>query len=383
MAQIDSSIYFQQQQPDFLGSVTKGLEGAARVSDLGRQRQALADDQAVRQTFQNNLVTNPDGTTSLNKKGVVSGLAQVAPQKAMEVQSQFDAQDLAQQKAAHEKRVEVADTVARMAGGVRASGYSQTSYDQTKVQAQKMGEDTSKWPAVVDKDWVDSHFYMGMSAKEQSADALKKIDQQLKADENKNKHQENMIKASQAGNQKQAQAMQQTMTLLSTARGDPAVGQAEKDIYAAQKLNSLINLHGDPNKLNPQGVQLAASEVGKIATGGVPTTHELQGLTPNAIPSKLAAVAQQFTNHPTPANQGAFLDEYKSYADSITKDAQGVIKSKYGRVIESNKRRLHPDDYNSLNDNFVKRFDSAPADKSLHDLSDADLDKAYKDAGGK
>ncbi len=156
----------------------------------------------------------------------------------------------------------------------------------------------------------------------------------------------------------QDKAMQQTKQLLESARGNPAAAQAERDIYAASKANSLANLYGNPDKLSPQMVQMLASELAKIAQGGAPTMHELEGLTPNTLASKFASVVQPLINHPTPANAGKFIKQYQDYANALTKDAQKVIKDKYGRVIESAKKQVGPENYDTLQRMYSNRFDT-------------------------
>lgn len=169
----------------------------------------------------------------------------------------------------------------------------------------------------------------------------------------------NMAMMDRAGKQ-QDQAMGKTMGMLESARGSPAVGQAEKDLYAVDKVNSMVNLYGDPNKLNPQQVQLLASEVAKIASGGVPTEHELQGLNPSTIPSSLAGLAQKLTNSPTPARAGEFVKAMQDYTNSLQKDAQKVIQDKYGRVIDSSKKQIGDSNYQTLQDKYVNRFAAQP-----------------------
>jgi len=157
---------------------------------------------------------------------------------------------------------------------------------------------------------------------------------------------------------------------LEMMRGNPAVQQAEKDIYAADKANSLIKLYPDPNKLSPQQINLLASEVGKIASGGVPTQHELEGITPQTFQGRLASITQKFTNRPSPANAAAFIKQYKDYLDALRGDAQKVVEDVYGRKIKAQKSHLNSDDYQILNDLYLNRFGEqeqshAPASQGL------------------
>jgi hypothetical protein len=162
----------------------------------------------------------------------------------------------------------------------------------------------------------------------------------------------------------QDKAMQNVQQLLESARGNPAASQAEKDIYAAQKANSLTNLYGDPNKLSQSQVNLLTAEIGKIASGGQSTQAELDGLSPGTLNGKLSSVWGKLQNAPTPANAGAFIKQYQDYANALTGDAQKVISDKYGRIIESRKHQLGDDNYGLLKAHYLDRFTPQPAPAS-------------------
>jgi hypothetical protein len=160
--------------------------------------------------------------------------------------------------------------------------------------------------------------------------------------------------ASQAKEQKQNQALTQTQQMLESARGNPEVQQALKDRYAASKANALIAQNYDPNNMSPSQIHLLASEVGKIATGGVPSVAEMEALTPSTLNTKLAKVAQALTNKPSPANAGAFIKQYQTYLNDLNGNAQNVINDKFGRVIESRKNVIGDDNYDSLKNLYLK-----------------------------
>lgn len=164
----------------------------------------------------------------------------------------------------------------------------------------------------------------------------------------------------------QDRALAQTKTMLESARGNPAAAQAEKDMYAVDKVNSLLKIYPDPNKMPQAQVNLLISEIGKIATGGVPTGHETEALKPNSAEGKLQSLYGQLTNSPTPANAGAYLKEFQKYNKSLESDAQKVIKDKYGRVIESSKKQLGDDNYKALHDQYLSRFDKKEQSAGAH-----------------
>lgn len=177
------------------------------------------------------------------------------------------------------------------------------------------------------------------------------------------KSQELGLKRKELGNKDQDKALGTVQTLLETARGNPAVAQAERDLYAAQKADSLANLYGNPNNLSPQMVQLLSSEIGKIAQGGSPTMHELEGLNIKTAPGGLASIMQRFANKPTAANAGEFVKQYQDYARALTRDAEGVIREKYGRVLETNRKKLGEENYQNLSTHYMNRFNKGEAAK--------------------
>lgn len=161
-------------------------------------------------------------------------------------------------------------------------------------------------------------------------------------------------------------AMSHTVDGLESARGNPAIQQAEKDIYAASKVNSLANLYGDPNKLNPQMVKTLVSEVGKIASGGQSSEAELDALTPDTLSSKLAGVWQPLKNEPSPANAAAFVKQYQDYANALTADAQKMLTDKYGRIIDSRSDALGEANVSKLKDKYLNRFGSVTPPANSH-----------------
>lgn len=168
----------------------------------------------------------------------------------------------------------------------------------------------------------------------------------------------------------QNSALQNVQTMLESARGNPAAAQAERDIYAASKARSLMNLYPDPNNLSNEQVRLLASEVGKIASGGVPTQHELEGISPDTMKGKMAAFTSKLMNEPTPANAAKFIERYKDYTDALTRDAQGYIQDKYGRVIEARKDQLGDTNYQRLKTHYLDRFANQQVPQSTGQSAD-------------
>lgn len=347
-----------------LAAMAKTNEADLAIKKMSMQHMALqnqttmrdlADSQALRDAYAANI--GEDGT--INQQGVIASVGKSAPQKVMDLQKLFQGHNL--------------ESMQYQASLAKNLAWSATpeNWSQIRQSAIEKGlQNADKLPPVYDeafaKNWqmhtLDGEKQLAQQNADRTADRDdRKADQTDERLEIEGRKANAAMVTAQAGRarhvtDKQNQSMQQTVQLLESARGNPAVGQAEKDIYAVNKLDSLVNLYGDPNKLNPAQVQLVATEVAKIASGGVPSIHELQGLNPSTISSGLAKLAQTVTNKPTPANAGAFVKAMQDYGVSLKKDAQSVIQDKYGRVIESKRRSLTPEDYQSLNDQYISRF---------------------------
>lgn len=163
----------------------------------------------------------------------------------------------------------------------------------------------------------------------------------------------------------QDKVMARVQPLLESARGNPAVAQAEKDRYAAQKANTLVGMYGDPNNMPQSQVNLLVQEVGKIASGGTPAMHELDGISPNTLAGQLSSSWGKLRDQPTPARAAEFVKQYQDYANGVSKDAERVISDKYGRIIETNKKQLGPEHYQDLKDQYMGRFDQPAASPSM------------------
>lgn len=174
--------------------------------------------------------------------------------------------------------------------------------------------------------------------------------------------------------EKQSQAVGQTNQLLESARGNPAVQQAEKDLYSAAKAKSLINSQYDPNNLSLQQVKLIVSEVSKIATGGVPSVAEMQALTPDVLNTKFANVLSKIKSAPTASNVGEFVKQYDKYLDELQNDARNVMKDKVGRVLETRKDLIGEDNYKTFNQQYLKPY--LDAGKNINKSSNDDHDAA-------
>jgi len=121
---------------------------------------------------------------------------------------------------------------------------------------------------------------------------------------------------------------QKVQSMLESARGNPGVSQAEKDLLSKAKIDALVNKYPNPDKLSPQEVKLLVAEAAKAASGGVPTGHEQEALSPGTAEFNLKSLYSKLANEPTGANAGEFVKRIKDYSDDIGKVADKVIRTK-------------------------------------------------------
>lgn len=403
MAVIDSSMYLQQNAPDIAGGIAQGM----KLRDLKRQGNIADNEQKFNETMKGAVIQDPATGALSFDKSKLSSLANIDAVKAMAMQQQQRQQAAEQQKLDFEQKdrafkavKEKTEFATNILGGVHDEG----SYLSARKALIGAGFPEADIPEKHDPQWVKDHVGLGLDMKTRldkehreheatwkerelgQSDA--KIEQENKKIGIEGRKADAMVEGNklrrvEQSNAKQGQYLNQTQQILESAKGNPEVSQALKDRYAANKLNKLIG--GDPDKLNPQQVQLALGEMGKIATGGVPTIEELKHLRQDTIPSWLAEAAQKWTNSPSPANQGAFLKLYQNYANQLSEDANGVIENKYKRVLQTRKRVLHPDDYASLKAQYFDPLDgsSGSGGGGFKMPSTSDIDAELARRGGK
>lgn len=359
---IDGSVFFQQQPPDILGNVVKGLDAGYKLSDMSRQRAQQNQQLAFNQTLKSAYVPDENGNLQFDTSKL-SDLAQIDPERAYGMQMQVKQQQLTAQKQQLENYHTMMGINAEMLNGV----HDQPSYDNYVATANRYGihdtMDPNGPPATYDPDWVAGHQQTSLSYQDKIANQLKQ--QQADAETAKagaavseagNKGQELKLQGQKFDVENQKNALNETMTELESARGNQAVQQAQMDHYAAQKVNSLVSQFKDPNQLNPNQVSLVASEVAKMAQGGSPTLDTLKEIRPETLRGSMATTAQKYLNEPTPANQGAFVDQLNNYAQSLDGDAKATIQNKVNRVLNVRQRTLNPSDYSSLKANYADKL---------------------------
>jgi hypothetical protein len=326
MAQIDSSLYFNQQPVDTAGSVQKGFQIADALYQRQRQRSMQDKEDAINNAYKASMVVGPDGKMTLDQNKFNSVVGQVAPEKLPGLQQQQAEQKLSQDKV-------TAETLKNKAGYFFQNFQNIKDQDDLNARIQKAVSEGH--PEAQTLPAFDPNVY----AKKVDEAKLAALDpnQFLQDQRARETHQDSVkdrgLRERELGAQRENGEVDKVITQLESLRGNPAQQQAETNLLNIKKFNSGLNIKGDPNNLNPQLVNLLTAEASKIATGGVPTAAEMAGLKQSTLPSTLASAAQALLNSPSPAKQGAFLKEIKAYNDAIAKDSQDEILGKYKRVL--------------------------------------------------
>lgn len=157
---IDSSIYSQIKPLDIMGSVESGLRMRDLADERKLKKQKLGEEAAIKDAYKANYVTNPDGSVTLNKQGVLSSLAKINPQMAMEQEQKFKVQGDEDLK----RSMGQLDMTAQLAG----SSVDQATWTQNRTRAIEMGlAKPEELPEQFDKNIRDSILARSLKAKEQ------------------------------------------------------------------------------------------------------------------------------------------------------------------------------------------------------------------------
>jgi hypothetical protein len=137
-------------------------------------------------------------------------------------------------------------------------------------------------------------------------------------------------------------------TDINSTRGKQALMIAQRNLMAVKNAQKMLQEFPDTNKWTPQQVALFNSEIGKIATSGVPTEGMTNELSNPTAASGMAKFASKITNVPVGADQGKFIALNKQYLDGLKDVAQQTITDNLGNTIKAYQPKLGDDAYKNL-----------------------------------
>jgi hypothetical protein len=225
---IDHRIYQNTRAPDLVGAVKEGMA----LGDMVNKRKA---DAAIKGAYQKNVIQNPDGSTTLDRKGVLGDLYKVDPQKAMAQENEFKAQD----QAAKDREFDMLGKKTMAAKQLAWSINDENSYQAAREQAVKMGlMAPDQLPPNYDPQLVEGFKRSTLSAEAQIQDYWKKrnfdADQKHKAssltEKRKDRESREKIAASRLENDK-ARAAQAKAEKEALAKKKSPVQAKQEGLY--------------------------------------------------------------------------------------------------------------------------------------------------------
>lgn len=378
---LDPNIIMGIQQPHIEGPLDAYSKALTLKSLINRNQiegnqaqqsnQDFSDNQSMRSAMANNTKIDPNGTPTVNRAGVLSDLAKNSPSMVPKVSQQFASMDFEMQQQKLKSVRDQIDTGGQILNGAK----DQQSYTEALNQMKSIGLDTSTLPAQYDPSLVSAAQAKAMTVKDHVNAKLEQMKVGLQ--------QEDLaVKRQQFQQNKYQEGFKDLMSHAESSRQLPDVKQAYMDRYNTQKILDLIG-DKDPNKLNPNMVQLLSSEVGKVATGGVPTEETLKNLSPSDAKMIMARTKQYLTSNPQAGEQGAFVEVFKDYAKTLQHGANKVIDSNMGKLGKAYEPWVNKGDYANFQKTFVKGnpYGEPDASQTVGEKSGGEQSKPSKASG--
>lgn len=160
---IDHSIYFQQQPVDILGSIERGVSLRDLVDKRNEANRLKQEAEAKREAAKRNVIQGEDGRTSLNREGYVADLFKIDPEKAIETQRAFQANQLQDQA----NRLQIAKQKIDLSSQLLGSVTDQTSWDRARNEAIRLGlAEPNELPMQYDPSYVQRAQMQTLSMKD-------------------------------------------------------------------------------------------------------------------------------------------------------------------------------------------------------------------------
>lgn len=176
MANLDHNIILSGKAPEFDNPLDVANKALTMKGLMQRNQQAQEErDQvkAIDSAFKNNVTVGADGTTALNRKGVMSDLWRASPQKALETEKGWAEQDAAAEKAKLEKVTRDVNLTGQLLGTVT----DQASYERALAEAKALGiANVESMPPAYDPKYIRGMQERALSVGEQLAQKWKQVE---------------------------------------------------------------------------------------------------------------------------------------------------------------------------------------------------------------
>lgn len=348
---LDPNIILQGRMPEFVSPVD-AMQKAMTMKQLGMQTQAaerdLADSQALKDSFRRNVITNPDGTTTLNRNGVVSDAYQTNPMKAVELDSTFSKQ--AQEE--KDRQLKTITDQTKIAKELSWSITDQASYDQARMTGIKLGlPNAEKLPTQYDPGFVKQMQMTTLSAEEKLAQHNKQREFDQKNTELGIKHDENRIKREQVGGEKIDKLAKDMRNDLDADKGRAGnFGQVSGKVLQAERLQTLVDSYKNGDLPPAQMEELALGMANMLAGTSGAARAQVEALVPHTIWGKAQDTKQWLLNEPLGAGQQKFVEQMSHTIQREKETANTQLNDIRARRLSAHDRlkKAAPDQYNQI-----------------------------------
>ena len=354
---IDTSMY-SRNQDGFGESFAQGLSMRDLIDQRARQKKELAEQEAVKTAYKQGVVAGPDGSVSLDRKRTLSGLMQVNPKLALDEQQRLDSQDVQARNAKLERLQKEAGIVSQVLGNVQNEQDWQAGLGYLKQNGVDVGQ-YANMP--YDPKLTQKLLTMTLTAKE-------RLDNQMKEREFGLKQKELGLKEREIGSKRVKEAQSLASELRKERAGLPTTKATQEVVAAYGRVQEAAK--------NPS----AAGDLALIF-------NYMKMLDPGSTVRE-----GEFANA---QNAGGIPDRVQSYYNSLlngerlSPDQRADFLNKASGQYKSqmNVQRRVDDQYSTLagkagvsREDVIVDFEGRA--RSLEDMSDAELDRLYKEHGG-
>lgn len=189
-------------------------------------------------------------------------------------------------------------------------------------------------------------------------------------------------KADDKDSEKSDKAYTDLTQKYNTFRGNQEVQQSATALRNIKNAQSLIA----QGNLTPEYARMLATEISKIASGGVPTEAGVKELIPHNAQTQLAKFSEFLTSNPSPVQQKEWMKVHGQYLGELLKNSQGIVDEYHadmyrgyrGRISDDNAKEFlvaHPEMQSKFPEE-VKKYNlnptqnSQPAQKNQHKPGD-------------
>jgi hypothetical protein len=341
----DIATSYQKGVTTGLDQTAKGLANDQMALQNQASQQAFNDQQAGRQAMKNNVITDENGNSVLDKNGVFNELLKTNPETAFHLRNAIEKHGLEETANMNE---------------VMKNFYSQATPENWSQKRQALissGHPEAETlpdvyvPTLVQHGLISTigaqpQIDMMMKNREMATQMLAKAYEKGVEPDPRLYEMAGMPKS--AGGQSQSgrrpgesvptgerdiKAMEAASKKEDTSRTPQVVQIAQNNLLAAKNLKDALD-YPDMNKIPTSAIPVIAAEMGKLTSGKAPTQDELEHMTPDNLASRYAGVLSKYLSRPVPANQGEFFQYVKDYANHITNNSVQKVRN-YHRTIEN------------------------------------------------